>query len=116
MVARVSIKAVIWSHLAELKLADATLYCRKMFGGRIAAKFYRQAKERASLLARFPYIGPLDPDLSDVGQMTYRHLLTHSHFKLIYYVDEVKLEVHVVDFWDTRRDPTSLVEDFMNNE
>ena len=32
--------------------------------------------------------------------------------KLVIHVDEVKSEVHVVDLWDMRRDPASLMEGF----
>ena len=32
--------------------------------------------------------------------------------KLVIHVDEVKSEVHVVDLWDTRRDPADLIEGF----
>ena len=30
--------------------------------------------------------------------------------KLVIHVDEVKSELHIVDFWDMRQDPASLVE------
>ena len=38
----------------------------------------------------------------------YRSLRVRPHFKLIYFVDEPRAELHVVDFWDTRRDPNQL--------
>ena len=38
-------------------------------------------------------------------------LSVRPHFKLIYYVDEARAELHIVDFWDMRRDTARLVDD-----
>ena len=35
--------------------------------------------------------------------LEYRSLLVHPHFKLIYYIDEAKATVYVVDMWDVRQ-------------
>ena len=36
-------------------------------------------------------------------------LIMNRRFKIIYYYDEVEDSVHIIDIWDTRMNPTSLI-------
>lgn len=110
MVAEVSIRNVIWHQKAQQEFDSTLQWCRFRFGERIATKFYRQTKSREKMLSIFPYMGPIEESLSDLP-IPYRYLLVHQHFKLIYYVDESQSELHIVDFWDVRRDPKQLTID-----
>lgn len=72
-----------------------------------ALKVYRKMTEGAALLARNPYAGPLESSLEDqVG--TYRSLVVHKHYKLIYRVMEETQTVEIAAVWDIRRNPDTL--------
>lgn len=109
MVGEVSVMTVVWRLKAVLRLDEVTTWCYWRFGERVALKFYKEARRRADLLGVFPRMAPIEASLAHYSR-GYRSLSMQPHFKFIYYVDEAKLEIHVVDFWDTRQDPESLVE------
>ena len=111
MVGEVSVMTVVWRLKAVLRLDEVTTWCYWRFGERVALKFYKEARRRADLLGVFPRMAPIEASLAHYSR-GYRSLSIRPHFRLIYYVDEVKSEVHVVDLWDMRRDPVSLMEGF----
>lgn len=41
---------------------------------------------------------------------SFRSIVVHEHYKLVYYIDKNEDTVYVVDIWNTRRDPASQVE------
>ena len=86
-------------------------WCKDLYGEVIARHFYEKVKRNIDRLIVFPFIGRREELLAH-RPYDYRSLSIHSHFRLIYHVDEAKSEIHVVDFWDMRQDPASLVEGF----
>ena len=62
-------------------------------------------------IARFPRMAPIEETLMGLSE-TYRSLLVHPHFKLIYYIDEAAETIYIVDMWDVRRAPINLQKDF----
>ena len=84
-------------------------WCESIFGLTSATRFYERILRDMERLVRFPYLGSREELLLGM-RLVYRSLVVRPHFRLIYYVDEAKSEIHVVDFWDTRQDPESLVE------
>ena len=99
--------SIEWRKRAERRLDSNTGQCFRLFGERVAAQAYCQTKQHALLLANNPYMGPLEPLLAG-RRRAYRSLVVHEHFKLIYYVDEKKSVLYIVDIWDTRREPSAL--------
>lgn len=99
--------SIEWRKRAEQRLDSNTKQCLNLFGEYIAAQAYLQTKRHALLLANNPYMGPLEPLLAG-RRRAYRSLVVHEHFKLIYYVDEKKSILYIVDIWDTRREPSAL--------
>ena len=63
-----------------------------------AERFIDSLFERTEELTRFPYLGPSDPDLSDV------HALVFGRFKVFYTVNEPTRTVMILRFWDTHQD------------
>lgn len=82
-------------------------WCKMRFGERVASRFYEGVLSDVRYLIDFPYLGSEESFLSG-KKYRYRSLRVRPHFKLIYFVDEPRVELHVVDFWDTRRDPNQL--------
>lgn len=98
-----------WRRKAETRLDRASVYCARMFGQRVAYKFLDSIAHQALLLTGNPYIGSLEPLLA-ARPTSYRSLVVHEHYKLIYWVDEKKGTLYISDLWDTPREPQSLVE------
>ena len=57
------------------------------------------------------FLGKNVKPLLEGKSISYRSLSVRPHFKLIYYVNEARAELHIVDFWDMRRDTARLVDD-----
>lgn len=99
--------SVVWRKRAERQLEIASTQGYKLFGERVAGKFYWQTKRQAHLLASHPHLGAIEALLED-RQRAYRSLVVHEHFKLVYYIDEKKDILYIVALWDTRREPATL--------
>ena len=100
---------VIWSPDAEKELDHIVESCLITFGKRTATKVYQQIKHYDELLAQNPLMGKHETLLEKYPQ-GFRSFVEHNHYKLIYYIDKQKNIIRIVDIWDTRRNPESLVE------
>ncbi|WP_293715333.1 type II toxin-antitoxin system RelE/ParE family toxin [uncultured Parabacteroides sp.] len=100
---------VIWSPDAEKELDDLVEYCLITFGKRTASNVYRQIKHYDTLLTQNPLMGKHEILLEKYPQ-GFRSIVEHSHYKLIYFIDKQNNIINIVDIWDTRRAPESLVE------
>ena len=98
---------VTLSKEAEVKILANYEWTIRHWGIRVAERTLEQIRNRIYSLSIFPYMGPAEESLPGMGR-SYRYLRVRPHFKLIYFVDELRAELHVVDFWDTRRDPNQL--------
>lgn len=78
-----------------------------LFGRAVATKFYNRFMEYVKRLSTNPQSGFPEPLLAE-RQRDYRSLMVNEHFKLVYYYDEGKDTLYIVDLWDTRREPASL--------
>lgn len=97
-----------WRKRAKSELAKASIYCAEQFEKRIAEKFIDTIDRQVERLAQHPDLGYLEPLL--IGRRrSYRSLMINDHFKLVYYHDEQKDIIYIIDLWDTRRESQSLV-------
>lgn len=96
-----------WRKAAKTELVRNVKYCVREFGKRVARKFVEAIDHQVQLLIRNPRLGTIEPLLAD-RRRKYHSLVVHSNFKLIYYYDEKKDTIHIVDLWDTRREPEKL--------
>ena len=83
---------------------------KAVFGRKVAMEFRAEIYQQAKLLADFPYLGPIETCVSDLP-LSYRSLVVHRHYKLIYRIDEARQTVYISALWDTRRNPAQLGED-----
>ena len=96
-----------WSKRAETELAKCAKYCVLTFGKKIAHKFVDSINHHAQLLSNNPHLGATERLLTD-RKREYRSIVVHEYFKLIYFHNEKKSIIYIVDLWDTRREPRKL--------
>ena len=98
------------SDFAERQI-NATADSIEQSSGKASRKKFRQRIRHAiRLLRQHPNLGPTEPFLSD-GSIKYRNVVVTPLNKLIYTVcDDL---IKIVDFWDVRREPTTLVDEVM---
>jgi plasmid stabilization system protein ParE len=95
---------IIWTIDAKQRMKLSLAYCKKEFGKRVMLKYKENFKEQVELLRQQPYIGKIEPLLAERKE-SYRSLVIHRNFKLIYLVDEPSQIIYIVDMWDVRREP-----------
>lgn len=101
-----------WSGEADHDLEIAVIQCREKFGSIVATKFYHQVKSNEKYLLTHPCIGKVEPLAeSTYDPLTYRSLVVHEHYKIVYVIEEDDDVIRIVKFWDTRRNPVTLIED-----
>lgn len=98
---------VDWKEDAEERFEEAIDYGEKKFGKIIAGKFYWDVMRQIDLLCDNPFLGKREPLLKGRSE-EFRSLVIHPHYKLIYLVAHAKITI--VDFWDVRREPSSLAD------
>jgi len=98
---------LIWHNEAIDAFRRAICYGQEVFGDRVASLFASQILKQADLLVNMPYIGQKEAFTIKLKH-EYRSLVVHSRYKLIYFIDDKLLTVHIVDFWPTENDPKRL--------
>ena len=98
-----------WSKRAIHTLDKVLAFGMELFGAHHSILFYNKIKAYEPLLASNPYMGKIEPLLINRKGHEYRSLVIHEHFKLIYYIDLSQNILYIVDFWDTRREPSRLI-------
>ena len=99
---------VKWQGRAERELYKILVKGFSEFGETVANAFSEKVSLQNETLCKFPEIGYPEPLLKDRKRLyRARHII--KRFKMIYYFDVASNVVHVVDIWDTRREPSKLV-------
>lgn len=98
---------VKWQQRAEQELYRLLVKGFLDFGEGTANNFADKVAKLNEHLCRYPETGFPEPLLMGRKKLyRARHIL--KRFKLIYYYAESSDTVHVVDIWDTRREPKKL--------
>ena len=85
------------------RIAD---YIRKQFGAKHKNLFLQHVRQTTKMMKRHPEIGPIDPLFADRPE-TYRSVVVDDLSKMIYRYDEDEKIIHIVAFWDCRREPST---------
>ena len=93
---------VIWQPLAKEGLRQIANYIRREFGLKRKKAFMQEVDKTVKLLMRSPNVGQIDPLYANRA-FTYRSIIINGPNKLVYRIDNDV--IHIVDFWDTRREP-----------
>ena len=103
---------VIWTDNATVWRIDTLAYGGSIFGQKSAEKLNNIFKAYSRLLSAYPLLGHREPLLAHIIGITYRSILVHRNYKLIYRVEpedsEAADRVLIIDVWDTRMSPDFL--------
>lgn len=85
---------------------------RQYIRAKISEKLDSTFKAYSRLLSAHPLLGHREPLLTHIAGITYRSILVHRNYKLIYRVEPEDSEeadrVLIIDVWDTRMNPDFL--------
>lgn len=104
---------VIWSPKAKESLKKVTRYIYLTFGEKPTEKFKTMILRVEKTLAVNPNIGPKETLLKNYS-IIYRSIVVNNINKIVYYIQDNI--VYIAAFWDTRREPKSLIEDLESPE
>jgi len=82
-------------------------YIRWRFGIKRVKQFRQDVDQTVQMIMRHPNIGSIDP-LFDDRPISYRSVIINSLSKMVYFIEEET--IHIVAFWDTRREPKKQAE------
>lgn len=98
---------VRWNKQSKEQLIRTASYIRHEFGQDIMEEFMKEVKRTNRLLARNPYIGPVESLLSDLP-IEYHSIVFRNINKIVYHI--VDKHIEVIALWDTRREPNKQIE------
>lgn len=101
---------IIWSEEAMRVYLEHVEYARLEYGNSTAKRWHNERKQIEWRIERYPTSYPQEALLRNLSK-TYRscHII-RRRFKIIFSFDEVNDVVYVVDIWDTRMTPKTLVQ------
>jgi len=102
---------VLWTFSAEKQL-DRIYDFIKIQNTYAAVEIYNDIVDESAMLAHFPYMGIIEPLLSDFSE-EYRSLIVRRNYKIVYYIDN-EATIYVVAVFDCRQNPDKL-KDFIRN-
>ena len=98
-----------WDREAREKVLNTAQRIEEEYGRSVAANFLEEVMHVVDLLEQMPYLGVIEPLLYR-SKWKFRSIVTDKKNILIYLVRE---DLVIVDFWDTRMNPTALAKQLM---
>lgn len=100
---------IVWREKAEQLFWAFVEYAGLKFGKTTAQRWQKERKAIEWRLARYPESYPPE-GLLRRKDIIFRHChLMNRRFKIIYFYDQVEDIVHIMDIWDTKRNPSALI-------
>jgi plasmid stabilization system protein ParE len=100
-----------WDKEARQLVDTTAQYIEEQDGAIAGADFLEEVMHVVRLLPLVPYLGPLERLLYR-SKVKFRSIVVSKYNKIIYYVRQD--EIVIVDFWDTRMNPKTLVKRLQN--
>ena len=98
-----------WDDEAKLLFRQFVIDARSEFGESTSRRWQKERKAIEWRLERYPTSYPPEELLRDKAfQYRLCHIM-NRRFKFIYYYDKIEDTVHIVDIWDTRMNPKTLI-------
>ena len=98
-----------WDEKAEIVLDNYVENAYLEFGAATAKKWLSEINTIEWRLERYPTSFPFEELLLGRNIQYRRCSMMNRRFRLIYYFDETDDVIHIVDIWDSRRNPTALI-------
>lgn len=99
---------VYWTQFAEDKLEDVFLYYSEKTSLRVARNLIDAIIETSMELSKNPFIG--QKELLLTGRIQEFRYLVCKNYKLIYWVNQEKRRIEIVNVFDCRQNPQKLNE------
>ena len=103
---------IIWQSNAKKGRTQVASYVYRRFGLGSLKEFKQEVDQTVKMIVVHPNIGPIDPLFAD-RPVTYRSVVINGLSKLVYRVDGET--IHIVAFWDTRREPQKQTQQIKDN-
>ena len=100
---------IIWHNTAKQQLIENITYALIEFGEVTANRWETEVRSVEWRLERYPTSFPPEPLLASRPKQYRSCHVMHRRFKLIYCYDESKNVVNIMDIWDTKMNPQTLV-------
>ena len=100
---------IVWRERAEQLFGAFVEYAGLEFGKTTAQRWQKERKAIEWRLERFPESYPLEELLVGRDIRYRRSHIMNRRFKIIYHYNEAEDTVHVIDIWDTKRNPSALI-------
>lgn len=100
---------IVWRERAEQLFGAFVEYAGLEFGKTTAQRWQKERKTIEWRLERFPESYPLEELLVGRDIRYRRSHIMNRRFKIIYHYNKAEDTVHVIDIWDTKRNPSALI-------
>ena len=100
---------IIWEGNATQEFLAYVDNAGQEFGKSTAQRWQKERKAIEWRLERFPESYPLEELLVGRDIRYRRSHIMNRRFKIIYHYNEAEDTVHVIDIWDTKRNPSALI-------
>lgn len=100
---------LIWLPNAEMRLDEIYNFYKER-SLKVADDLISDIIEAVEPLKDFPQMAAIEPILSDLS-VPFRSLVVRNHYKIVYYIDDLKETVFVATVWDCRQHERTLKSD-----
>ena len=97
---------IFWTDFAKAELRENFKYLKENASFRIAKSENRKIILQTLRLKKQPEIGQIEPRL--VNRTRELRYLTHQNYKIIYWVNEQKKQIEIMDVFDTQQYPDKI--------
>lgn len=97
---------IIWTDFAKNELKQIFDYYKKEASQRVATKLTQTIVKETFKLSKHPKIGQKE-DLLKSRSQSFRYLVV-KNYKIIYWINESKFRIEIVDLFDTRQNPVKI--------
>ncbi len=106
---KIPMAKIIWHENVLILLDEHINYAYLEFGKSTALRWKTEIAAFEERVKLFPESYPPEELLANESVLYRRRHLMNRRFKLIHYYDEAADTVHVVDIWDVRMNPETLI-------
>jgi plasmid stabilization system protein ParE len=100
---------IAWEDEPKLLLGQFVEYAAIEYGKSTALRWAKEVQSFENRVKSFPEAYPPEELLLGRSPLFRRRHLMNRRFKILYYYDEAEDVVHIVDIWDTKRNPSALI-------
>ena len=97
---------VFWTAFAKNQLAEIYAYYKEKANSQVAKKIINGIISESKLLIFQPQLGQIE-ELLTAREENFRYLIC-SNYKIIYWLNDIKSRIEIVDVFDPRQNPVKI--------